>query len=213
MSSYHMPSDNLFIINNKILVSILWSLNILIHPTEELKLETRQTVMFGLNRFWGIWPSNFSPHLINPVRPHCQAFIRTISFSDEEEYLKNTLLMSSIKCVEVMAKVSVEASRRESKNTCMALVSRWDLVICVKWPFKANGCALCLLSGVNTGGVGSYIYDEPEAEAQPWASRQSSTSRTLDVSLICRTVTVTSDMYCAHRDGYLDVYVVFVYGL
>lgn len=24
------------------------------------------------------------------------------------------------------------------------------------------------LSGVNTGGVGSYIYDDPATEAQPW---------------------------------------------
>ena len=38
------------------------------------------------------------------------------------------------------------------------------------------------LSGVNTGGVGSYIYDEPEAEAQPWALTQ---HHFQDVSLIC----------------------------
>jgi len=30
-----------------------------------------------------------------------------------------------------------------------------------------NPLKLCPVSGVNTGGVGSYIYDDPEAEAQP----------------------------------------------
>lgn len=57
--------------------------------------------------------------------------------------------------------------------------------------------------GVNTGGVGSYIYDDPEAEAQDWTQTPRQDARCL------------SDLpsKVTHRDGYLDLYVVFVYRL
>lgn len=50
-------------------------------------------------------------------------------------------------------------------------------------------------SGVNTGGVGSYIYDDPAEETQPWA--------------FCS----LGDKARATLDGFFSLFVVFVYSL
>lgn len=110
------------------------------------------TIFFG--------PSHTSSLCINMhVQDSSRGGMSTVMMSSSPQLTSHPWVPGASICAVIQAENS-------SSVKLLTRMSAYYLYVCYlcETPFRP-------LSGVNTGGVGSYIYDDPVPEAQPWAPR------------------------------------------